>query len=59
MIVLMTSCEPNRAFNTPGMAPQQAPLRIAARQVSGIRIQAELFAKVMPAQAVAKAAMVS
>jgi hypothetical protein len=29
MIVLITSCEPNRAFNTPGIAPQNAPEKIA------------------------------
>jgi hypothetical protein len=59
MIVLMTSCEPNRAFNTPGIVAHAAPLRMAARHVSGIKIQAGLWANEIPAHAVANAAIVS
>ncbi len=37
MIVLMTSCDPKRAFNTPGIAPQKAPASIAASKQNGTR----------------------
>ena len=56
MIVLITSCEPNRAFKMPGIAPQTPPATIAATKHNGINSQAERWAKVMPTQAVAKAA---
>ena len=59
MIVLMTSWEPRRAFNRPGMAPHAAPLRIAVKHASGIRNQAERLANVIPAHAVANAAIVN
>ena len=35
MIVLITSCEPNRAFSSPGIAPHAAPAAIAAAKHSG------------------------
>ena len=35
IIVLMTSCEPNRAFKMPGTAPQIPPAIIAARIANG------------------------
>ena len=57
MIVLMTSCEPKYAFSTPGIAPHNAPISIAARKHNGTRIQAERFAKTIPTHAVANAAM--
>ena len=57
MIVLITSCDPKRAFKTPGIAPQNAPLSIAARKQSGISNHGVRFAKVIPTQAVANAAM--
>ena len=38
MIVLMTSCEPKRAFKKPGIAPQNAPTTIAVRMSSGMRM---------------------
>ena len=59
MIVLMTSWDPKRAFNTPGIPAHTAPLKMATAQVSGTRTHAGLFAKEIPAHAVAKAAMVS
>ena len=35
MIVLITSCDPNRALSNPGIAPQIAPAAMAARKHSG------------------------
>ncbi len=45
MIVLITSCDPKRAFNTPGIAPQIAPMPIAA-----MHNKAEPTAKVKDSQ---------
>ena len=56
MIVLITSCDPKRAFNTPGMAPQTAPESTAARKHDGSRIQAGSDPSVIPTQAVTNAA---
>jgi len=57
MIVLMTSCEPKRAFSTPGIAAQNAPLKIAAAKHNGISNHEDQPANVMPTHAVANAAM--
>ena len=57
MIVVMTSCAPNRALSTPGIAPHTAPERMAVRKQSGMSIQADHPANVIPTQAVAKEAM--
>ncbi len=57
MIVLMTSCEPKRAFKTPGIAPQMPPPTIAPMKHIGISSHGERLAKVMPTQAVANAPM--
>ena len=56
MIVVMTSWAPKRALSTPGTAPQKPPARSAARKQSGTSSHAERPAKVMPTQAVTKAA---
>ena len=59
MIVVITSCAPKRALSTPGIAPHAAPERMAAAKQRGISSHAGQPAKVIPAQAVANAAMVS
>ena len=61
MIVLITSCEPKRAFKTPGIAPQTPPPTIAAmkhkRQMHGSPSAShDSPPNVMPTQAVANAA---
>ena len=57
MIVLMTSCDPKRAFKTPGIAPQNAAGKSRPAKQSGIREPwRDRFAKVIPTQAVANAA---
>ena len=45
MIVLMTSCDPNRALSTPGIAPQIAPATIATMQHNGSNTTAGKLAK--------------
>ena len=57
MIVLMTSCAPKRAFNTPGIAPHSDPAAIAQIMHNGIRRMPGTAVKVMPAHAAAKAPM--
>ena len=55
MIVLITSCEPNRALSAPGIAPHTAPAPIAAIIAIGIRTNPGNFVKVIPTQAAANA----
>ena len=57
MMVLMTSCEPKRAFSTPGIAPQTPPATIAGedKHMRNQQPRRGRFAKVMPTQAVANA----
>ena len=57
MIVVITSCAPKCALSTPGIAPHAAPATIAVRKQSGTSSHADHPAKVIPTQAVAKAAM--
>ena len=56
MIVLMTSCEPKRAFSKPGIAPHAAPAAIAAAKQSGTSTTAGSDPSTMPTHAVANAA---
>jgi hypothetical protein len=56
MIVLITSCDPKRAFSTPGIAAQAAPAPTAARQQSGTSRSDGSPASLIPTHAVAKAA---
>ena len=59
MIVVMTSCAPNRALSTPGIPPHTPPASTAAKQQSGTNRIAGSPPKVIPTQAVAKEAMYS
>ena len=59
MIVVITSCAPNRALSTPGIAPHAPPERTAARKQSGTSSHAGHPANAIPTQAVANAAIVS
>jgi hypothetical protein len=59
MIVLITSCDPNRALRTPGIAPQAAPAPIDAAKHSGTSTMAGSDPSTMPTHAVANAAMYS
>jgi hypothetical protein len=57
MMVLITSCDPKRAFSTPGIAAQKAPLSIAPAKQNGTRSHGVKLAKVIPTHAVANAAI--
>ncbi len=48
MIVLMTSCEPNRALRIPGTAAHTAPAAIAAPKQDGTSSPVGRFAKTIP-----------
>ena len=57
MIVLITSCDPKRAFNSPGIAPHIPPAAMAAATQSGTSTTAGHDPSTMPTHAVANAAM--